>query len=638
MDQSRNLPPTRMNVKSRSSSVSSDQSPVYIQSPDGGWGWIVCLGSFGINFILDGTMFCFGIIYLDLLEYFKATPAKTAWVGSTLAGMHMIVGPLVSLLLTHFSHRAITICGGIIASLAFIISMMVKQIELLIFTYGILGGIGFGMTYITSHICVSLYFEKKRAIATGLATSGAGMGTFVYSYMSEYLLSTYDWQGTVFILGGCLLNCVVCGAVFRPLSWSSRSDLSSLRTECTTEYDDGDDDGKSCLEEDRKSSKRPSLDIRIKYFDFPIDNSKGVTTRSCQQLTNAVHNAGGGGGGGNWTSPHFSGLDIRNYKISSLREVNLVSELEGYNQSHHCRNRRTSFHFNPLIKKDIYFSGSLANLRRDSIDRRRRGTNQMSKRDLRIDNGRHSDSKMNCCEHSMLRHVFNFALLKDPVFVMLLMTYTLWTVQSVALTFLPGFAISRGLSRTNAALMLSIIGITNTIGRVVIGLITDYLKVPSIYSYTSSLLLSSIVMFSTLWCDSFFLFALCCAIYGLCMAVNVSLRTIVIADLLGIENLTQAFGVVALFQGTAFTVCPPLAGLLYEIANNYALPFGVVAACYFIAACISAGLCHYVRRRRNKPIMNGEMEDIAEEEELTANIRELETQETDRTETKENYS
>lgn len=638
-----------MDTKSRSSSVSSDQSPTYIQSPDGGWGWVVCLGSFGVNFILDGTMFCFGILFLDLLDFFHATPANTAWVGSTLVGMHMMIGPLVSLLLACFSHRAVTICGGLIASLAFIFSMMVERIELLIFTYGILGGIGFGMTYITSHICLSLYFEKKRAIATGLATSGAGMGTFVYSYMSEYLLYTYDWRGTVFILGGCLLNCVVCGAVFRPLSWSSRSDLSSVRTDCTNEYDEGDDDEKSCIDEGKNSNKRPSLDIQIKYLDFPINTSKGFTTRSCQQLNNFVHAGGGVGGGGggvgggvggvgggeNWTPQNLSVLDIRHYKISSLREVNLMPDSENYAQSKHCRNRRSSTHFNPLIKKDIYFSGSLSTIRRDSVDRHQSVSERIGKRELRFDDTIQSNSKMNCCEYSMLRHVFNFALLKDPVFVMLLMTFTLWTVQSIALTFLPGFAISRGLSRTNAAMMLSIIGITNTIGRILVGLITDYLQVPSVYSYTTSLFISSIVMFATLWCDSFVLFAVCCAIFGFCMAAVVSLRTIVIADLLGIENLTHAFGVVALFQGTGFTVCPPIAGLLFEMTDNYVLPFSLVSVCYLIAACISLGLCHYVRRRNSKSFIKADITDIAEGEELTAEIKEIQIKDKNDPETKE---
>ena len=50
-------------------------------------------------------------------------------------------------------------------------------------------------------------------------------------------------------------------------------------------------------------------------------------------------------------------------------------------------------------------------------------------------------------------------------------------------------------------------------------------------------------------------------------AVAVSMRTIVLAEQLGIEVLTQSFGVVALFQGLAFTVNPPIAGR--QVLNRF---------------------------------------------------------------------
>ena len=60
--------------------------------PDGGWGWVVCAGSFFCMVIMDGILFSFGVFFLDLLEYFGEGKGKTAWVGSTLMGTHLIVG------------------------------------------------------------------------------------------------------------------------------------------------------------------------------------------------------------------------------------------------------------------------------------------------------------------------------------------------------------------------------------------------------------------------------------------------------------------------------------------------------------------------------------------------------------------
>lgn len=49
-------------------------------------------------------------------------------------------------------------------------------------------GIGFGLIYLPSIVCLSFYFERKRAVATGLAVAGTGVGTFVMPVVINSLL------------------------------------------------------------------------------------------------------------------------------------------------------------------------------------------------------------------------------------------------------------------------------------------------------------------------------------------------------------------------------------------------------------------------------------------------------------------
>ena len=44
--------------------------------------------------------------------------------------------------------------------------------------YGVIGGLGFGMVFLPAIVCVGIYFESKRALATGIAVCGAGLETF----------------------------------------------------------------------------------------------------------------------------------------------------------------------------------------------------------------------------------------------------------------------------------------------------------------------------------------------------------------------------------------------------------------------------------------------------------------------------
>lgn len=69
--------------------------------------------------------------------------------------------------------------------------------------------------YCPAIIIVTVYFEKKRAFATGVAVCGAGIGTFIFAPFTSYLLQQYAWRGTFLIYSGIILNCAVCGALFR---------------------------------------------------------------------------------------------------------------------------------------------------------------------------------------------------------------------------------------------------------------------------------------------------------------------------------------------------------------------------------------------------------------------------------------
>jgi predicted MFS family arabinose efflux permease len=64
---------------------------------------------------------------------------------------------------------------------------------------------------------VGHYFEKYRAMATGVASCGSGVGTFVFAPLSVLLIENYGWKGAMWVIAGLALNGVVIGMLFRPL-------------------------------------------------------------------------------------------------------------------------------------------------------------------------------------------------------------------------------------------------------------------------------------------------------------------------------------------------------------------------------------------------------------------------------------
>ncbi|WAR04432.1 MOT9-like protein [Mya arenaria] len=148
-------------------------------------------------------------------------------------------------------------------------------------------------------------------------------------------------------------------------------------------------------------------------------------------------------------------------------------------------------------------------------------------------------------------------------------TKLVFLIQSVPLTYIPDLGVSKSLTTSEAATLISIVGITNIIGRIMSSLITDCLNVNCTHTYIVTLFMASAMSFLMPWCNGFATLAICSGVFGLCMATHVSMRTIVLADHLGIERLTRSFGLVALFQGVAFLTNAPLAGFLYETFDSY---------------------------------------------------------------------
>ena len=49
-------------------------------APDGGYGWLVLLGSIIVNILIPGTVKSFGILFVEFIEVFDATPSAAAWI------------------------------------------------------------------------------------------------------------------------------------------------------------------------------------------------------------------------------------------------------------------------------------------------------------------------------------------------------------------------------------------------------------------------------------------------------------------------------------------------------------------------------------------------------------------------------
>lgn len=78
-----------------------------------------------------------------------------------------------------------------------------------------------------------------------------------------------------------------------------------------------------------------------------------------------------------------------------------------------------------------------------------------------------------------------------------------------------------------------------------------------------------------------------------------SLRPVIVVELLGLEKLTNAFGLLLLFQGVAATVGSPVAGAFMEATGNYNASFYLSGSLILASAIICYPL-NYIKEWEHK--------------------------------------
>ena len=78
-------------------------------------------------------------------------------------------------------------------------------------------GLGFGMIYLTAVVTIGHYFKKRRALATGIALAGSGIGAISFAPLSEFLINLYSWKGAMWVIAAICSNGIAVGALFRPI-------------------------------------------------------------------------------------------------------------------------------------------------------------------------------------------------------------------------------------------------------------------------------------------------------------------------------------------------------------------------------------------------------------------------------------
>ncbi|XP_075168388.1 monocarboxylate transporter 9 [Haematobia irritans] len=639
---SQNLVSSKANQDAEEFEDVDKSTAAVVVPPDSGWAWVVMVASFLCCTIIDGIVFCSGFIQDDLIKEFNVSKFYVSFVSSLLSGCYLMAGPFVSAMANRFGFRPVTIAGALFAAVCFVLSSYVNSIELLMVVYGVLGGIGFCMVYIPAVVIIGFYFEKWRALATGIAMCGSGVGTFVFAPLSNYLLHEYGWRRMLQVQGMIIIACAIIGIAFRPIQ---------PLTLAVTENGNVEEDNKNKAN-GHGNTVAPKQQFATNAFSKPLPEG-----RFAYSMPNSAHNTYMGSSpkhhyptaaevfkGAN-LERRLSGASGKGTEMKNLRKsqpttpngepsqmtFNLNKELTtvGENEEetenenllvteakptvvqarrHTVSGKRplnigsrsnvgsqdavNTAVTRPMYRDDIFFSGSLTRIPQYQSQSSLAYHMSVTRLPTKQDQLEERESGCNICPEAVRRTLstmLDVTLLKSPSFMLLAFSGFLTMMGFfVPFTFLKPRAVFAGMEESGALQVVSAIGYFNTIARIFCGSITSFPSVKPLWLNNIAITAGGIATI----CSGFIIttatqwtFAV---LFGFCIACFSALRSLIAVEMIGLEKLTNAFGFLMLFQGIAATIGSPIAGALYDATQDY-------NACFYFSGSLillSAFLCY----------------------------------------------
>ncbi|XP_077989402.1 monocarboxylate transporter 13-like [Glandiceps talaboti] len=263
--------------------TNSRQQPRVVDSPDGGWGWLIVVASFFVTFLMRGSEAAMTVVYVKFLDYFEAGSAVTSGIISVFTAANFSAGLIGAFLSKKYGFRKVAICGGALSFLSFLASSFANGVIYLYISLGIFAGSSFGLVLMPTMVSLGRYFKKRYVIASSLSLSGQGVGAFVMPPLCQFLLDHYGWRGTLMVFASISANMCVCAALLRPIHLITDVDERDKEVKMDSTVDDNS--SKTCdnKTEDANISSEDALVDGARQLDDKSKHAGYFATLSMQQ-------------------------------------------------------------------------------------------------------------------------------------------------------------------------------------------------------------------------------------------------------------------------------------------------------------------------------------------------------------------
>ncbi|KAG0170499.1 hypothetical protein DFQ28_001813 [Apophysomyces sp. BC1034] len=194
-------------------------------------GWIVVVSTFMVNFFVFGTVFSWGNfqrLYVEDVYKGETDAFRIAFVGTSATACLLSCGLFITPLIQRLGFRGTMLIGTVLAPLGLILASFATQLWHIYLSQGILFGIGGTFVFAPSVALPSQWFVANRALATGIAVSGSGIGGLAISPMSQHLIASVGYRNALRAIGGMGFGILLIATALAKSRWRPPPSASSV--------------------------------------------------------------------------------------------------------------------------------------------------------------------------------------------------------------------------------------------------------------------------------------------------------------------------------------------------------------------------------------------------------------------------
>ena len=166
------------------------------------YGWVVVAAGFAVTCVGFGCVYTFAAFVEPLQHEFGAARGSVSVVFSLAGFLYFCLGGVSGPLADRFGSRRLATLGMILIGLGLALASVAPNMMTVYAAYGLGVGLGVGCSYVPAMGAVQRWFSKYRGTASGLASSGIGVGTLVLPPLAELLIRTIGWRDAYLALAG----------------------------------------------------------------------------------------------------------------------------------------------------------------------------------------------------------------------------------------------------------------------------------------------------------------------------------------------------------------------------------------------------------------------------------------------------